>query len=317
MPPRIAQVLGVARTLIAYGKNLSETLNDHASQPHTLPFFGFVAKIFVTKVIAVILARITRGLLRAAALEQRLQNRAARGRDIQPASVRPPSPRKRRAAEPATSPASHGPYRANLPTLAQIFAQDRRRPIRAILVDICLDLGIIPGQMDRASWNELVQDLTLYSRDLENLLVWRHPRAPRPRNPKFLPVSIPGQTGLIFPSGRRHPHDPRLSPAPAHPDNDKADCLARRVRRTRRCVVLPVPPTLAGHSFSPSPCGTSPGGGLERTISPHDPKSHPHRTETPIRLTPHSAVHPTTHHPTHSETRHPRDTPAGCRPEFG
>jgi len=198
-PPRIAQVLGVVRTLIIYGQNLAETLNQHASQPHILPCFSFIARVFVTKDIAVILARITRGLLRAAALEQRLQNRAARGRDIQPAALRPPSRRKRRAAEPATSPAAYDPRQANPPMLEQIVAQDRRRSIGAILVDICLDLGIIPGQMDPASWNELARDLTLYGGDLENLVVWRHPRGPRPRNPRFLPVSIPGQTGLIFP----------------------------------------------------------------------------------------------------------------------
>src|SRR5277367_21943 len=30
-------------------------------------------------------------------------------------------------------------------------AEVRRRPIGAVLVDICLDLGIVPGQMDRAT----------------------------------------------------------------------------------------------------------------------------------------------------------------------
>jgi hypothetical protein len=33
MPPRIAQVLGVVRTLITYGRNLVDALNQHASQP--------------------------------------------------------------------------------------------------------------------------------------------------------------------------------------------------------------------------------------------------------------------------------------------
>jgi len=201
MPPRIAQVLGVVRTLIAYGTDLADTLNQHASVPHLLPCFSFIATIFRSRDIALILARITRGLLRAAALEQRLRNRAARGRDIQPRSLR--SPRKPRATKATTSPRGPAPAPHVPPTLEQIAAEDRRRPIGAILVDICLDLGIIPGQMDPASWNELGQDLalSLYGGDLQNLVVWRRPRRSgrRPRNPSFLPVSIPGQTGLIFP----------------------------------------------------------------------------------------------------------------------
>ena len=147
------------------------------------------------------LARITRGLLRAAALEDRLRRRAARHRDIQPRGLHTRAPRKPRPARPTTSArgSAEEPYRP--PTLEQIAAQDRCRPIGAILVDICLDLGIIPGQMDPASWNELGRDLALYGGDLANLVVWRRPTGSgrRPRNPRFLRVSIPGQTGLNFP----------------------------------------------------------------------------------------------------------------------
>jgi hypothetical protein len=45
VPPRIRQVLGIVRTLIAYGQNLAETLESHASQPHLLPCFRFIATI--------------------------------------------------------------------------------------------------------------------------------------------------------------------------------------------------------------------------------------------------------------------------------
>ncbi|HTU06311.1 MAG TPA: hypothetical protein VMG13_12230, partial [Trebonia sp.] len=52
VPPRISQVLGVVRTLIAYGQDLAETLNQHASVPHLLPFFSFLATIFRSKDVA-------------------------------------------------------------------------------------------------------------------------------------------------------------------------------------------------------------------------------------------------------------------------
>jgi len=198
MPPRIRQVLGVVRMLIAYGKNLAETLENHASQPQELPCFRFIASIFASRDIAQILARIRRGLLRAAAFEDRLRDRAATGRDIRPLRTRPRSERKPRTARSTLPPA----FDPRFPSIEQIANQVRRRSIGAVLVDICLDLGIIPGQMDPASWNELGQDLAQYGGDLSNLLVWRQPRPlprNRPRNPNFWPVNIPGQTGMLFP----------------------------------------------------------------------------------------------------------------------
>jgi len=210
VPPRIRAVLGIVHTLIAYGQNLAESLENHASQPHLLPCFRFIATIFFTKDVALILARIKRGLLRAAALEERLQKRAASGRDIRPLRIRPRSPRKPRTGNPTTPPSSYDP---RLPSIEQIANQVRHRSIGAILVDICLDLGIIPGQMDPAAWNELGQALALFGGDLTNLVVWREPRPRprrrRPRDPNFWPVSVPGQTGMIFPPW------PAPSPTPA------------------------------------------------------------------------------------------------------
>jgi len=211
MPPRIRAVLGILHTLIAYGNNLAETLENHASAPHLLPCFRFIASIFASRDIALILVRIKRGLLRAALLEERLQKRAASGRDIQPLRIRPRSPRKPRAAESATRPPA---YDLRLPTFDQIANQVRRRSIGASLVDICLDLGIIPGQMDPASWAQLGDALSLYRGDLTNLAVWRQHRPRprrRPRDPSFWPVEIPGQTGMIFPPW------PALSPPPLSP----------------------------------------------------------------------------------------------------
>ena len=213
MPPRIRAVLGIVHTLIAYGQNLAETLENHASHPHTLPCFRFIATIFFTKDVALILARIKRGLLRAAELEARLQKRAASGRDIRPLRIRTPSPRKPRARKPTTPQPTYDP---RLPSIEQIANQVRRRSIGAVLVDICLDLGIIPGQMDPASWAELGDALAQYGGDLINLVAGREPRPRprrrRPRDPDFWPVSVPGQTGMIFPPW---PALSPPSPAPA------------------------------------------------------------------------------------------------------
>ncbi|HSU04259.1 MAG TPA: hypothetical protein VLI93_01685, partial [Acetobacteraceae bacterium] len=79
----------------------------------------------------------------AAALEARLANRHIRPEQSQP-TARPPSPRKPRAARP---PARHQDDPASLldhfPTAEEIAAQLRHRPIGAVLVDICGDLGIV------------------------------------------------------------------------------------------------------------------------------------------------------------------------------
>ncbi len=123
MPPRIGKVLGLLRTLITYGRNLADTLRQHSAAPHVLPCFAFLTITFATTDLTLILARIARGLLRAAALEDRLRQRAARSQDLQqPAPSRPPSARKPRAATPATrqhDPAGD-PCLASPPTLEQI-----------------------------------------------------------------------------------------------------------------------------------------------------------------------------------------------------
>jgi hypothetical protein len=162
-PTRVSQVLGLLRTLIAYGKNLADTLQQHAAAPEVLPCFAFVASIFRTSNVSLILARITRGLLRAAALEERLARLAARGRDLQPRGFLP-SRRKPRTAKRATR--SRRPAQdlslARLPTPEEIALEVRHRPLGALLVDICLDLGIVPEQMDCETWEELISDLFLY-----------------------------------------------------------------------------------------------------------------------------------------------------------
>ncbi len=213
VPPRIGQVLGLVRTLIAYGQSLADTLRQHAADPHVLPCFAFVANIFGTTDLAPILASIGRGRLRAAALEDRLHRRAARGQDLTPTPIRLPSPRKPRTPKPAIPPAED-PSLARLPTPEEIVAKDRRRPIGAVLVDICLDLGIAPGQMDRATWDELRDAVIEYGGSLVTLLFSRARRqlsANPAASPDIGPIPITGPT-IAFPAW---PVPFPQSPAPA------------------------------------------------------------------------------------------------------
>jgi len=164
VPARIGRVLGILRTLITYGTNVADALNQHASPAASPP-----------------LLQLHRHNLRQQrhrpdprphqtrpAPRRRARRMAppsgARGRDLQLRALRPPAARK-----PRTSRSAQDPHLPSLTTLEQIAAQDRRRPIGAVLVDICLDLGIIPGQMDPASWGELGHALALYGGDLATL----------------------------------------------------------------------------------------------------------------------------------------------------
>ena len=119
MPAAIGRVLNVVRKLIDYGKELAATVQQRAATPG----FALFARSFGTADLAVILARITNGLRRAAALEAGLCRRATRGQDLTPTpSACPPrlgpAPRarsRRRAAprtptrQPHRGPASRAP----------------------------------------------------------------------------------------------------------------------------------------------------------------------------------------------------------------
>ena len=140
------------------------------------PRLCLLARPFATADLAVILARITSGLLRAAALEAGLCRRAARGRDLTPTSLRPTAlyrPRPpRQVAPPDSSPADAAEDRrlARLPTEEAIAAEVRRRPVGAVIVDICRDLGIRPGDCDRAFWDELCHAIIAYGGSLAGFL---------------------------------------------------------------------------------------------------------------------------------------------------
>jgi hypothetical protein len=144
-PSRTGRLLNLVRALIDYGRQLAGTLQQRTSATN----LADVTRNFGTIDIGEILARITRGLLRAAALETRLASRLAR----EPAAPSIPSPRQPRAAPPVDRGASTAdPRPTRLPTPEDIAAEVRRRPIGAVIADICRDLGIMPSNL---LWREL------------------------------------------------------------------------------------------------------------------------------------------------------------------
>jgi hypothetical protein len=157
-PSPSGRLIGLVRQLIDYGRQLAATLRTN---PHPFSASDF----------ALILARITRGLLRAEALEERIIRTAAR-LDAEPAPSRAPSHRRSppaRAARPteaATSALVPGPDPA-IPTPEQIAAEVRRRPIGAVIADICRDLGITPNH---PLWRELSHLIIRYDGNLANLV---------------------------------------------------------------------------------------------------------------------------------------------------
>ena len=73
--------------------------------------------------------------------------------------------------EPQPADPTQDPRLAHLPTEQEIAAEVRRRPVGAVIVDICRDLGITPGQFDRASWDELCHAITGYGGNIAGFLV--------------------------------------------------------------------------------------------------------------------------------------------------
>jgi hypothetical protein len=76
--------------------------------------------------------------------------------------------------EPQRADHTEDPRLARLPTEEEIAARlatgldpaVRRRPVGAVIADICRDLGIMPGHLDRAFWDELSHAIIVYGGNL-------------------------------------------------------------------------------------------------------------------------------------------------------
>jgi hypothetical protein len=138
----MAALLDLVRKLIDYGKELAGNRHQRVAEN---PYFAVFN--YATNDLALVMARITRGLLRAAALEERLARLAARpsrkpvhARSTQQRQQR--KPRARPAGRLVTDDAS---LLTHMPTAEEIAAEVRRRPIGAVIVDICRDLAVLPS----------------------------------------------------------------------------------------------------------------------------------------------------------------------------
>ncbi len=193
MPARIAALLHTLRVLLGYGRHLAETATHRSASPD----FNPIAACFGTSRLYAILAHLQRGILRATALERVLLARAARGRDI-----RFVAPRERATATPAATPAAPADPPADppaaeqppeapvaqtvnarpsrpagwndpelfMPTLEELEAQVRRRPLGRTLVDICLDLAVVPGFCAGPFWNKLFDSIRLHGGSIGTLM---------------------------------------------------------------------------------------------------------------------------------------------------
>jgi hypothetical protein len=143
-PSRSAHLRGLVQILIAFGKSLLETLQAPL-EPQTR--FNITCR-FGTRDIALIIARITRGLLLAQALDDRLFQTAPQLDRPRPAAIKAPS----RNPQPMPPKPEQTALPARLPTAEEIAIQVRRQPIGRVIEDICRDLGINPSH---EFWHQL------------------------------------------------------------------------------------------------------------------------------------------------------------------
>jgi hypothetical protein len=184
MPARIAALLHTVRVLLGFGRHLARTAERRSASPS----FNAIAVGFGTSRLATIVAHLQRGILRAMALERVLLARAASGRDltfVEPRlrSPKPPAapPDPSATEQPADSPIARKAARPSgrcgwndpelyMPTLEELEAQVRRRPLGRTLVDISLDLAVMPGFCTGPFWNELFHGVISHGGSLATLL---------------------------------------------------------------------------------------------------------------------------------------------------
>jgi len=157
---RSGRLLSLIRKLVDYGTQLAASFRERPApnDPRHL------VRLYGTSDIALILARIAQGLLRARYLEAKIAT-AAPHLDAEPKPKLAPSSRTPRATQPRPPthtqrpPTDAASLLAALPTPDQIAARVRRQKIGAVLADICRDLGIPPSH---ELWDELYRVIKEY-----------------------------------------------------------------------------------------------------------------------------------------------------------
>ena len=166
--PRVADgLVALVRRMAAFGRELLDTLQRGNTGFPSLP----AARNFGTISLALIIARITRGLMIAQALEDRLLRR--RPRRAEPAErTTPAGPRAPRGPRPPPID-DEAELRGKLPSAKEIADRIRHRPIGAVIADICRDLGIRPQHPE---WEEIKLAIIVHCGNLVRLLMhWLRP----------------------------------------------------------------------------------------------------------------------------------------------
>jgi hypothetical protein len=184
VPEYVAALLYAVRILLGYGRHLLSTVRQRA----TAPTFPTIAAAFGTANLATIHAHLNRGILRAAALERFLLERAAAGRDIDMVTRRsrtdeaPPVPASPQPEQPAAQPARpKAPKRPSpppgwddpelfMPTQQDLDRQVRRRGVGRTITDICRDLAVVPGLCTPAFWNGIFEVMHYFGGSVETLM---------------------------------------------------------------------------------------------------------------------------------------------------
>jgi hypothetical protein len=156
---RVGRLLALVRKLIDYGRDLAAKVQSRAPAAEI--------RHFDTSDIALILARINQGLHRAQVLEERLIRDAGHLDAPRRPQTTPATHKLRATHSAAECSQSSDPPLALLPTPEQIAAEVRRRPIGAVLADICRDLGILPSH---PLWRELSDAIMFNGGNLARLV---------------------------------------------------------------------------------------------------------------------------------------------------
>ena len=210
-------LIALVRALTTFGRGLLVTLR---SRNQSAPPFDAACR-FGTLNLALILARLTRGIMIAQALEARLLRRRPRiappaPRPI-PATPAPARPRRPRARQPDEAAELLG----RLPTAEEIAARIRRRAIGAVFVDICRDLGI---DTQHPLWRDISQAITRNGGNMVKLLLLWADRLPAleeiTRQPQTAPPddASPADPRLVDPLLAETPMPRPPAPDPRVPD---------------------------------------------------------------------------------------------------
>jgi hypothetical protein len=153
VPTRTGRLLLFLYKLIDYGKGLAHLVQQRAGSRVPTALAGQ----FGTMNIALILARIVRGLRLAAELEARLLAHPLR-EEAAPDQVRAPSERAPRPDQPNEPHVRRvAPQLPDMPTPEEIAEAVRHRPVGAVIADICRDLGITQAH---PFWDEMMLVVT-------------------------------------------------------------------------------------------------------------------------------------------------------------